>query len=77
MTGTHVLLHFHGKTVQLPAHVEPTLRFILDAEEFVAADLPGDLDDAGKLVLLQRLIREGFLTLCQPTDARRAASTSR
>ena len=62
VTGAHVLLHFHGKTVQLPAHVESTLRFILEAEVFVAADLPGDLDDAGKLVLLQRLIREGFLT---------------
>jgi ribosomal protein L16 Arg81 hydroxylase len=66
MTGKDVLLHFHGKIVQVPAHVESTLRFITEAEQFVAADLPGDLDDSGKLVLLQRLIREGFLTLCQP-----------
>jgi hypothetical protein len=57
--------------------VESTLRFILEAEVFVAADLPGDLDDAGKLVLLQRLLREGFLTLCESTDARRAASGNR
>ena len=71
-TDTHVMLHFHGKTVQLPARVEPTIRFITRAEEFVAADLPDDLDDAGKRVLLQHLVREGFLTLCQPRDARRA-----
>jgi ribosomal protein L16 Arg81 hydroxylase len=65
--GKDVLLHFHGKMVQVPAHAESTLRFITEAEQFAAADLPGDLDDTGKLVLLQRLIREGFLTLYQPT----------
>ncbi len=67
MAENDVVLHFHGKMVQVPAQAESTLRFITEAEQFSAADLPGDLDDAGKLVLLQRLIREGFLTLCQPT----------
>ena len=27
----------------------------------VAADLPGPLDDDGRLVLVRRLVREGFL----------------
>lgn len=56
-------LHFHGKALQMPAHTEPDLRFIFEAAEFRAADLPGGLDDAGKLVLVHTLIREGFLTI--------------
>jgi hypothetical protein len=28
---------------------------------FTASELPGELDDAGRLVLVRRLVREGFL----------------
>ena len=60
-------LSFHGKAVQMPAHTAPDLQIILEAtSEFRAADLSGGLDDAGKLVLVQTLIREGFLTISDP-----------
>jgi ribosomal protein L16 Arg81 hydroxylase len=62
--GSTAALHFHGKMVQIPAYAEAELRFITEAGEFSAADLPGELDDKGKLVLVRSLIREGFLTIC-------------
>jgi hypothetical protein len=30
-------------------------------------ELPGRLDEAGRLVLVRRLVREGFLRLAQPS----------
>jgi JmjC domain len=55
-------LSFEGKTVTLPDGFEEELDFIASADEpFTPADLPGDLDDEGRLVLVRRLVREGFL----------------
>jgi JmjC domain len=55
-------LTFEGKTLTFPAHVEQDVEFIAFAGgEFTASDLPGDLDDEGRLVLVRRLVREGFL----------------
>jgi hypothetical protein len=57
-------LLFEGKQVALPAVARDDLEFIASAdEEFTAADLPGDLDDETRLVLVRRLVREGFLRL--------------
>lgn len=56
-------LEFHGKRVRIPVHAEPALRFVMDNDApFSAGDLPGELDVDGNLVLLRRLLREGFLT---------------
>jgi JmjC domain len=55
-------LSFDGKHVEFPELFEGVLDAVLDADgPFTAADLPGDLDDEGRLVLVRRLIREGFL----------------
>ena len=55
-------LVFEGKEIRFPARVAPELRACFEAEEpFTAAGLPGDLDAAGRLVLVRRLVREGFL----------------
>jgi hypothetical protein len=55
-------LSFEGKTITFPAHVEEDVVFVVSADgEFSAADLPGSLDDEGRLVLIRRLVREGFL----------------
>jgi lysine-specific demethylase/histidyl-hydroxylase NO66 len=55
-------LVFEGKEVRFPAFVRPDLEFCAEAEEpFRPADLPGDLDGEGRLVLVRRLVREGFL----------------
>lgn len=59
--ATHVELAFHGKRVRLPAFVEPTLRHLAAAARFTPADLPGVLDEPGRLVLVRRLAGEGFL----------------
>ena len=37
------------------------LRYALETERYTVADLPGDLDDDAKLVLIRRLVREGLV----------------
>ena len=55
-------LIFEGKQVSFPPRIRDELEAVFAAEEpFRAADLPGALDEAGRLVLVRRLIREGFL----------------
>ena len=57
-----VVLAFEGRRLVFPAHVAPELEAAAEAEgAFTASELPGDLDEAGRLVLLRRLVREGFL----------------
>jgi hypothetical protein len=57
-------ISFEGRTLSLPARVAAELEYLLRAEEpFTAADLPGRLDDEGRLVLLRRLVREGLLRI--------------
>jgi len=59
-----VALVFEGKELRFPAHAAPELRACFEAEDpFRLADLPGDLDTDGRLVLARRLAREGFLRL--------------
>ncbi len=55
-------LSFEGKHVELPAQAREEIEALFEAEgAFTAASLPGELDDDGRLVLVRRLIREGFL----------------
>jgi ribosomal protein L16 Arg81 hydroxylase len=60
-----VRLDFHNKSVELPVHVADEVRYVTDSngDGFTAADIPGDLDEPGRLVLVQALVREGLLTL--------------
>ena len=60
-------LVFEGKELRLPQHARAELLALVDAEEpLTAAELPGELDDAGRLVLVRRLVREGFLRVTRP-----------
>lgn len=62
--GAVLTLEFHGKVVRLPERVEPEVRYLLTAATpFAARDITGALDVEGRLVLVQRLVREGLLTL--------------
>jgi hypothetical protein len=61
--GDEVCLIFNGKRVCMPARLEGDLRFVIRADAFSAAELPGDLDDEERLVLTRRPLQEGFLTL--------------
>jgi hypothetical protein len=55
-------LHFEGKEVRFPAVARDALTAIAGARRpFTAADLPATLDIDGRLVLVRRLMREGFL----------------
>lgn len=58
-----IVLCCQGAEIALPGHAEDALRFALATPEFCIGDLPGDLDDAGKLVLIRRLVLEGLLRL--------------
>jgi ribosomal protein L16 Arg81 hydroxylase len=53
----------YGAEMRLPEHAAEPARFALENADFVIADLPGDLDDAGKLVLVRRLVREGMVRI--------------
>lgn len=74
-----VVLAFEGKSVAFPAHARAEVEHAALAEgPFRPRDLPGELDEAGRLVLVRRLVREGFLRLSDavgrdgrptPTDA--------
>jgi hypothetical protein len=55
-------LSFEGKTIAFPEHARPELEAVFAAKgPFRAADLPGTLDEPGRVVLVRRLVREGFL----------------
>jgi hypothetical protein len=62
-SGGHALV-FQGKEVRFPAHAAPELQACFESEEpFGITDLVGDLDVEGRLVLVRRLVREGFLRI--------------
>jgi hypothetical protein len=57
-------LSFEGRDLRFPARIGAELEFLAAAEgPFRLADLPGPLDEAGRLVLGRRLVREGFLRI--------------
>jgi hypothetical protein len=59
---TETVLRFEGKEVRFPAQARDALvRAHAAGGAFTAADLPGALDGPGRLVLVRRLVREGFL----------------
>jgi hypothetical protein len=59
-----VSLVFEGRALTFPGHVRTELEAVYAAQRpFTAAELPGSLDDPGRLVLVRRLVREGFLTI--------------
>jgi lysine-specific demethylase/histidyl-hydroxylase NO66 len=69
------MLSFQGKDLGLPAETLDDLAFMARAEDpFTPADLPGELDDESRLVLVRRLVREGFLQVSAVARENDAAS---
>ena len=67
-------LRFEGKELVFPEHARAELEHLFDADAPLAPrELPGGLDGEGRLVLVRRLVREGFL---QVADARRRDGAS-
>jgi len=48
------------RELRMPDRLEPAMTLLAGGDSVVVSDLP-DLDDAGRLVLVRRLIREGLL----------------
>jgi len=61
--GDSVTLTCQGSEISLPGHAGEPLRFALAERDFAVRDLPGELDDPGKLVLVRRLVREGLVMM--------------
>jgi hypothetical protein len=60
--GDGVGLVFEGRELRFPEHARAEVVACFEADEpFRPSELPGDLDEAGRLVLVRRLVREGFL----------------
>jgi ribosomal protein L16 Arg81 hydroxylase len=51
----------YGRTISYPMEASEAVRFALTRTKFVVKDLPGGLDDSGKVTLTKRLIREGLV----------------
>jgi lysine-specific demethylase/histidyl-hydroxylase NO66 len=59
-------LVFEGKRVTVPDDAREDVEFVAAADDgFTPAELPGDLDDESRLVLVRRLVREGFLRISE------------
>src|SRR5579864_1672991 len=59
--GETASVDYYGRRVTFPAHAQEAIRFALSHSRFAVRDLAGDLDDAGKLVVIRRLVREGLV----------------
>ena len=58
-------LRFEGKEIRFPAVAREALDTVAGFERpFTVAELPQTLDEHGRLVLVRRLVREGFLRIC-------------
>jgi ribosomal protein L16 Arg81 hydroxylase len=64
--GDRTVVECSGRTIKLPLHAGEAVRFALGRARFAVGELPGDLDDAGKLTLIRRLIREGLVMALAP-----------
>jgi ribosomal protein L16 Arg81 hydroxylase len=49
------------REITFPTYAAEAVRFALGHSEFAVRDLPGNLDDAGNLTLVRRLVREGLV----------------
>jgi lysine-specific demethylase/histidyl-hydroxylase NO66 len=56
----HVVLHLAGRTLRLPAYCSPAINAALGCHPQRVGDLPGLDDDADRLVLARRLLKEGL-----------------
>ncbi len=58
-----VVVDCYGRRITFPVCASEAVRFALGNSRFAVRDLPGDLDESGKVVLVQRLIREGLVVV--------------
>lgn len=61
--GREVVLRSPDHEVRLPVRVRPAIEVLLGQPSTVVADLAPLLDEAGRLVLVRRLLADGILTI--------------
>ena len=59
--GGDIELSVSGRAITLPRWTRPAVRHALQRKRFRVGDLPDDLDDDAKVVLVKRLLREGIV----------------
>jgi ribosomal protein L16 Arg81 hydroxylase len=52
-------VEYHSSEIRFPIRAAAPVTYALSTPRFVVRDLPGEIDDSGKLVLIRRLVREG------------------
>ena len=62
-SDSYISLGFYEKTVNLPLLLHSTLDFILEHDTFFINELPNEYDDNSKILLIQKLVSEGLLTI--------------
>jgi hypothetical protein len=72
--GEQLTALFGSTQITLPSFTRIPLERALSGAPFQVSDLPGPLDEAGKIVLIQRLIREGLLVRVDGDVARGEAA---
>ncbi|HEX2110709.1 MAG TPA: cupin domain-containing protein [Gaiellaceae bacterium] len=76
--GDGVVLLFEGKELTFPARARDAIEHLVGAADHVTpSELPGDLDGEGRLVLVRRLVREGFLRIAATPSPGRDGSPRR
>ena len=76
--GEQLSIFFGSTQITLPSFTAESVRRALHGSPISVRDLPGQLDEAGKVVLVKRLIKEGLLTRAEsavPSLARSAETT--
>ena len=59
--GDSLKVEFYGRQITFPAHAREAVRYAMSHSRFAVRELPGELDEAGKVILVRRLIREGLV----------------
>ncbi len=68
--GDKLVILFGSTQITLPSFTREAVAFALSGQPFSVSDLPGALDEAGKIVLARRLIKEGMLVQCEQAGPR-------
>ena len=63
-----ILLRTGETSLRLPERLGPDLEFAAAGAGFTGRALPGPLDGRGRVVLVRRLVEEGFLTVIRTTN---------
>ena len=58
-------IEFLGRVIDFPSSVAAAVRTVFSQDRVRIADLPGDLQDEEKLVLVRRLVREGVVEITE------------